>query len=384
MEETADRLAADRLRFGIIGTSWIAGWHARWINSHPQAEVVAVCSRDRQRANRAAADWGAVEAYPDYRELMDRAELDAVVIATPDYLHHEMVMRAARRGYHVICEKPLALSLDHAREMLAAVEAAGVHHMTFFSFRWGPHFVRMKEMIDEGYIGRPLFAELRYTQPSIPAPGADGAPAYDWHYDPAQGSGVLGRIGSHIIFLALWLLGDIESVNCIGANHFDRLGPTAAVDTAQPADSVMISARFASGVVGSLHASGSGTTPSQEQLLSIRGDRGLLEATLAPSLHGAPAGQAATELAGPDDLWGGVDLGQPVLERLVELYATEPLADRQFIDDILFGRWTVPSLTDGVQVQAVMHAAVEAERTGREQRVPSSSASRGARLAGRR
>ena len=383
MEETADRLAADRLRFGIIGTSWIASWHARWISSHPRAGVVAVCSRDPRRARSAAADWGAPDAYTDYRELMDRAELDAVVIATPDYLHHEMVLHAARCGYHVICEKPLALSLEHAQQMLAAVEAAGVHHMTFFTFRWGPHFVRMQELIGEGYVGQPLYAELRYTQPTIPVPGPDGASIYDWHYDPARGTGVLGRIGSHLIFLALWLLGDIDSVACVGAHHFDRLGSGAA-GTAQPADTVMITARFASGVVGSLHVSGSGTTPGQEQLLSVRGDGGVLEATLAPSLHGAPAGQLAAELAGPDDLWGGVDLEQPMVERLVELYATEPVADRQFIDDILFGRRTVPSLADGVRVQAVMHAAVEAERTGRQQRVPPSGASRDARLAGRR
>ena len=369
MEETEERLANDRVRFGVIGTSWIAGWHARWINSHPRGDVVAVCGRDPARTRSVAVAWGASEVYADYRELMDRAEIDAVVIATPDYLHHQMVLHAARRGYHVICEKPLALSLDHAREMLAAVEAAGVHHMTFFTYRWGPHLVRMKELIDEGYVGRPLYAELRYSQPSIPTLDEYGAPAHDWHYHPEQGTGILGRIGSHLIDVALWMLGDIDSVTCVGARHFDRLGPVGR-GMVQPADTVMIGARFASGAVGSLRASGSGTTPSQEQLLSIRGDRGTLEATLEPSLHGAPAGQPATLIAGPDDLWDEVDLDQPLLGRVADLFAAKPVADRQFIEDIVSGRRTVPSLADGVRVQAVMHAAVEAERAGLEQSVP--------------
>ena len=104
-----------------------------------------MCSRDWKRARRAAADWGAADAYTDYRELMDRADLDVVVIATADYLDHEMVLYAARCGHQVICEKSLALNFEHAHEMLAAVEPAEVYQMTFFSFCSGPHFVRMLE-----------------------------------------------------------------------------------------------------------------------------------------------------------------------------------------------------------------------------------------------
>jgi predicted dehydrogenase len=131
----------DRLRVGVIGTSgYTQVSHLPRIASHPRAELAAVCGRDLDRTNEVAQKRGIRGVYTDYREMIARGDLDAVVVSAPDDLHYEMTMEALDAGLHVLCEKPLASNAAQARQMLDKAEEAGVVHMVCFTYRWLPHY----------------------------------------------------------------------------------------------------------------------------------------------------------------------------------------------------------------------------------------------------
>ena len=351
------------MQFGVIGTSWMNAFHMKSINSHPEAEVRAICGRDAEKARGVAQEHDVAHVHTDYRELIARGDLDAVVVGAPDYLHHEMVLCAAEAGLHIVCEKPLAQTLEQAVEMLQAAESSQRNGMTFFTYRWIPHCQRLKELLNEGFVGRILSAELRYLSPGVP--GAE--PRYDWHFDPRRGTGNLGNAGSHLIDLAHWLVGEIHAVTAVSTVHFDRLGDTGS-EVQQLDDTVLMTLRFKSGALGSLHLGYSAAPAGQEILLSIHGDEGTLEASLLESegvsLRGGKAGEPLTVLAGPDDLWGGVDLAQDTLGRFVEYFATHPVGIRQFIVDVQSNTPSTPSLRDGACTQAVIEAAKASSQSG--------------------
>ena len=127
----------DQIRVGIIGTSWYADRvHLPNLKSHAGAQIAAICGRNRARAQEMADKYAIPEVYTDYRQMLEQAGLDAVVIAAPDDLHYPMTMDALAGGLHVLCEKPMALSAQQAREMTEKAQAMGVKHMTFFAWRF--------------------------------------------------------------------------------------------------------------------------------------------------------------------------------------------------------------------------------------------------------
>ena len=116
---------ADQVRLGVIGTSWYTDAVLLTVlSAHPGATVAALCGRNRERAEEMAGKHGVPAVFADYREMYERAGLDAVVVASPDDLHFAMTMDALDAGLHVLCEKPMALTLADARAMLARAEAA--------------------------------------------------------------------------------------------------------------------------------------------------------------------------------------------------------------------------------------------------------------------
>lgn len=121
---------ADRVRVGVVGTSWFAETlHPASLASHPEAELTGICGRNRERADSVAAVHNIPHVYTDYRQMIASGVLDAVVVVTPDAMHHPITMAALEAGLHVMCEKAMALNADQARQMYEAAEAAGVVNM---------------------------------------------------------------------------------------------------------------------------------------------------------------------------------------------------------------------------------------------------------------
>ncbi len=160
----------------------------------------------------------------------------------PNHLHAEPAIAAARAGKHVVCEKPLALDAAQAREMLAAVREAGVVHMCAFNYRFVPAVRRAREMLEAGDLGEVRHFRGTYRQ----SWGADPAREGVWRFDPAlAGGGALGDLASHVVDMARYLVGDIESV----ASQVATFVPGREVD-----DAVAAAVSFAGGAIGTIEA----------------------------------------------------------------------------------------------------------------------------------
>jgi predicted dehydrogenase len=357
----------DSVRVGMVGTSWYAdSLHLPSLTSHPDASVTAICGRNQDRAGELARKYDIPHVFSDYRALMNSGVVDAVVIATPDDLHHPMTLAAVEAGLHVVCEKPLALNAADAREMAQKADAAGVKHMTFFTLRWFQHTQFVKELVDAGTLGNTSHCQITYVH------GNAREPRYRWRLDGERANGILGDLGSHLIDLARWLNGDIVRVAAHLANYVQRFHADGR--PVVPAnDAALLSVEFANGSQGIIHTSSVAYTGGRglEQHIVLYGDKGTVEADfsfgnfggdsgaqMAVRAASAPEGQFV-ELAIPKHIWGHVPP-----EKNDEVFNRMPAGDRYFIDCIVQDRPVTPSLWDGVAVQEVMDAAIASQRTG--------------------
>jgi predicted dehydrogenase len=175
----------------------------------PGAELAAICSGRRERAETAARSAGIPLAFDDYREMIAIADLDLVAVATPVATHAPITIAALAAGCNVLCEKPTALNAAEAAAMLRAAEAAGVVHMIDHELRFNPTRARVAELIADGYVGRVTYAAIR----SVSAMRADPARPWDWWSDRLAGGGALGASGSHQVDLLRWWLGEFVAVS---------------------------------------------------------------------------------------------------------------------------------------------------------------------------
>src|SRR5947208_3176934 len=144
-----------KLRFGVIGAGGFAEiCHVPGLQSHPRAEVVALCGRREEHARAMAQRLGVPDVYADYRDLLAREDIDGVAIVTPNVSHAEIALAAFKAGKHVICEKPLAMNGEEARIMRDFALASGRIHLVAFTFRYLHCLNRLKELLHAGDIGR--------------------------------------------------------------------------------------------------------------------------------------------------------------------------------------------------------------------------------------
>jgi predicted dehydrogenase len=197
------------LRVAIVGTGFGLSALVPAFRLQPQAEIVAVCSARRERADAAARSAGIPAAYTDYQAMLDQEQPDLVCVVTPTALHAPITLAAIAAGAHVLCEKPMARDRAEAAAMLAAAEAAGVVHVLDHELRFNPTRARVKELFDGGYIGDLRSVSIR----SASGLRADAQIPWDWWYDVTAGGGALGANGSHQIDLLRWWCGEIRAVS---------------------------------------------------------------------------------------------------------------------------------------------------------------------------
>lgn len=349
----------DTIRIGLIGTSWWADMaHLPFIKNESRATLAAICGRNRTRAQEMADKYGVSAVYTDYREMLAQAELDAVVVSTPDDTHFPMTMAALDAGLHVLCEKPLATNATEARTMLDKAEAKGVRHLVFHTWRWQPHYRYMRSMIDQGAIGRLLHAEFRYLM------GGGPSTEYSWRFDRAHGLGVIGDSGAHMFDLARYFCGDIAQVSAdIVCTSERRRADGAAYEQIGDAASVQI--EFADGARGLVNMSMAARTedPFFEQTVELHGETGSLLTSLRPVggfwLKYSRAGSGAFEtLTLPTEYLSGIDPAQPYFASFASLFAQQPIGIRLFVDSIVSGKTAEPNFHDGLKTQQVIDAAL--------------------------
>ena len=207
-----------KVRFGVISASNMARTHMDAIVWNHDAELVAVCDIEEERLNRAAGIYG-IDQYTDYREMLRREDIDAVVICTPDQLHREMLEEALNAGKHALCEKPMALTLEDCRAMVRAAKASDRKVMVGQICRYTPGFLKAKQMIDAGEIGELFFVETEYAHDYAHIQGLGG-----WRLDPLR-HGFLGG-GCHAVDLACWIAGKPTEVMAYSNKKMLRDWPT--------------------------------------------------------------------------------------------------------------------------------------------------------------
>jgi predicted dehydrogenase len=186
------------IKVGIVGSGFVADIHAVSYQGFVRdVEVVAVASP--HNAEKFAREHGIPQAFSDYREMLKLPDLDAVDLCVPNDLHCAMTVDAARAGKHVICEKPLCVTLEEADEMIAACKQQGVLLLYAEELLFAPKYVRAKKLVDEGAVGKPFLVKQseEHSGPHMP-----------WFWDVKRsGGGVMLDMGCHSIEYTRWVLG---------------------------------------------------------------------------------------------------------------------------------------------------------------------------------
>src|SRR3954463_14697100 len=208
------------LRIGMIGYGFMGRAHSngyRRVNNFFDLEyrpvLQAVAARDQEKAKQFAGKWGYESVETDWRKVVERKDIDAVDICTPNNTHKEIAIAAAKAGKMVLCEKPLSMDTAEGEEMVKAIEAAGVPNTVWYNYRRVPAVTLAKQLIDEGKLGRVFHYRANFLQDwTISADLPQGGTGL-WRLDvAAAGSGVTGDLLAHCIDTALWLNGQISSV----------------------------------------------------------------------------------------------------------------------------------------------------------------------------
>jgi myo-inositol 2-dehydrogenase/D-chiro-inositol 1-dehydrogenase len=211
------------LNIGLVGYGFMGRTHSnaflqasRFFDVPYQPVLKAVCARNAERVKAFAENWGYTSIETDWRALVNRTDIDLVDIASPNDTHHDIAIAAARAGKMVMCEKPLGRTAAEAEAMVAAVESARVPNMVWYNYRRVPAVVLIKQLIDEGKLGRIFHYRAKFLQDwtisqDLPQ-GGEGL----WRLDASvAGSGVTGDLLAHCIDTALWLNGSITQVTAM-------------------------------------------------------------------------------------------------------------------------------------------------------------------------
>jgi len=195
------------IRVALIGTGKIAvANHLPGIGFARDAEVTALCDPNPEALAEASRVSGVTKTWTDPFTLIKEAPVDAVIVATPNRFHRDIVVAAAQSGRHVLCEKPLALTVAEGEDMLSAVERAGVRHMTAFTYRFVPAMRYMRHLVKTGAIGTPWHFRAQRFQDW-------GRTALGWRQRTSEaGSGEIGDMLSHRLDFGHSVIGPITRV----------------------------------------------------------------------------------------------------------------------------------------------------------------------------
>jgi predicted dehydrogenase len=215
---------SNKLRIGIVGAGWPSWQHMKGYREIPEVELVALCDANEQRLNQIADEYSVPRRYTSYEEMLDAEHLDAVSVCTPNAFHADMSILALRRGLHVHCEKPMAISAAKAQEMTRVSKETGKILMIGFQRRFGSHASFLKQYIDDGNLGEIYFARAVWIR-RRGIPGIGG-----WFTTKSlSGGGALIDIGVHVLDLALWYMG-FPTVQSVSASVGSRFGTRMVKD----------------------------------------------------------------------------------------------------------------------------------------------------------
>ncbi|QDI91931.1 Gfo/Idh/MocA family oxidoreductase [Salicibibacter halophilus] len=283
------------LNVGLIGAGFMAKAHSMAYASMPMffwpAKLIpykkTIVDVSDDLAQEASERFGFENYSTDWKAVVRDPEIDVIDIVTPNHLHEEIAIEAAKEGKHIISEKPLARNSEETQRMLEAVQNANVKNMVAFNYRKTPAVALAKKFIDEGSIGRILNFRGTYLQEF----SADPNSPLSWRFQKDKaGSGALGDIGTHVIDFAHYLVGDISHVMSltntwikerpVQSGGIDKLGTVKLEDAEkQPVDvddEISTLLKFDNGAIGSIEATRNAWGRQNFLTFEIHGEKGSL------------------------------------------------------------------------------------------------------------
>ena len=226
------------VRVGLVGSGFITSIHYESLRRVLGAEVFAVASPSPGNAQRFASERGIPHAFTDVRAMLERKEIDLVVLGLPNDLHCHTVIQAAEAGKHVVVEKPMALNVAECDRMIAACDKAGVFLGYAEELCFAPKYVRLKQLVDEGALGK-----IHLVKQSEKHDG----PHAGWFYDTGRsGGGVTFDMGCHAVEFFRWILGKDKRINSVYA----QMNTYVHGDKTNGDDEALLILNFEGGEVG--------------------------------------------------------------------------------------------------------------------------------------
>jgi len=353
-------LALKPLGIAVVGMGFGGRVQLPVFHAHPGTTVRSICSGTRQRAERAATEFGIEHFTDNFHEAIDRPDIDVVSVATPPHLHLPVALAALEIGKHVLCEKPFALNVRDARRMVAAAKRVKRAGMLDHEFRWIPARYRLKELVDKGWAGdvqRILIAETSTWM-------AKGSTLrYAWQSQKKLGGGLLGAIGSHFIDFCRWVGGgDVRSAGAeLETVVKKRQRDDGSFGDVDADDNVSLRMRIGKGVSACVNLCA--TTNAQLSSIYVLGSNGVLHIR-GGELYGVRAGRDPVPVTAPakypaKQFEGGHYLMGPFYALVTEM-----------IKRVRGEPSEVPTFEDGLRVQEVIDAARQSSRSGRTIALP--------------
>jgi predicted dehydrogenase len=371
---------AKPLNIGMIGYGFMGRAHSNgyrrvsnFFNLEYTPVLKAVCARDKDKAKSFADMWGYESIETDWRKLLERKDIDAVDICTPNNLHKEIAVAAAQAGKMILCEKPLAMSVAEGEEMCAAVEKAGVPNIVWYNYRRIPAVTFAKQLIDSGRLGRIFHYRANFLQDwTINADLPQGGAAL-WRLDAAAaGSGVTGDLLAHCIDTAIWLNGGISNVSAMTETFVKERKHqlTGKVEKVGIDDACAFLCRFQNGSLGLFESTRYARGHKALYTFEINGEHASIKWDLH-DLHRLQWFDHKTE--GPLRAWSSIhvtDGEHPYMDKWwvpglaigYEHSFVHQVAD--FLESLSTGKPAGPTFRDALETQKVCDAVLESAKTG--------------------
>ena len=278
---------APEIGIGLLGYAFMGKAHSNAFKKLPYMmyppvaipSLVAICGRDAEKTAEAARRYGYQKTYTDWRAMLEDDAVQVFDNGGPNNAHAEPCIAAAAAGKHVFCEKPLARTAEEAKAMLDAVEKAGVKHMVAFNYRFVPAIVLARQLIESGALGRIFHFRAVYLQEWIIDPNHPKI----WRLDKSlAGSGALGDLGSHIIDLARFLVGEPKRTSAITRTFIEErpLPDGSGTGKVDVDDAFIALLEFENGAIGSVEASRFCQGRKNFNSLEINGEKGTIQFNL--------------------------------------------------------------------------------------------------------
>ncbi|WP_344884647.1 Gfo/Idh/MocA family protein [Zhihengliuella alba] len=352
---------------GFMGAAHSQGWRVapRFFDLPARPEMTLLVGRDAGRAEAAAAKWGWQESADDWRVAIERDDIDVVDIVTPGGSHAEIAIAALEAGKHVLCEKPLANTLEEAAAMAEAAERAGqdVYAMVGFTYRRVPAATFARDLVRSGAIGEIRQVRAAYLQDWLVDPEAP----LTWRLKKEHaGSGALGDLGAHAVDLSQFITGQrVTGVSGI-LNTFVDERPVLGTESERGAvtvdDTALFTGRFDGGAVGSFEATRMSTGRKNSLRIEVAGSAGAISFDLEDynslgfydaTAPGTRQGFAEIMVTEPEHPY--MSAWWPTGHALGYEHGFVHQA-KDFVEAVAAGRQPEPSFADGYQVQRVLDA----------------------------